>query len=552
MKARHALLALLLLLLCAPLRAQETVRLAETFDRSGSVADANRFLAYLDGEEFTDEKIHFDSSAAPDSVRRTVWYWAGEWFNEAQDYPRARRYALRALPLFRHADAERGDCLNLLAIICVRLADFPSAAKYATECVRIDVRLGDPDKVSSSLNTLAGIHLAAGQPREAAQRIGEALRYAARADNPKRRAVLNGMASEIYYKLADYPCALAYARTAFRLDSARADEGKMAIRLSEQAAALAGMERHAEAERTYRRAIPMLRRAGNAHSEAIDLNQLGFVLIKLRREREAVGCFRRAAELLAPMGDLYNRCHSLRGLYEAYWTLSPDSARMELERFHALRDSLYSTATATALGRYEAEFGNDRLREELSDRRHMRRRDLCLAAVAFAVLAVGGVWVHRRRVRAYRRELRRLCLEVERLESAPTAPASGGERGAGEQSAAEALGLRHQVVEAVRAGMAGGDISVGSIAARLNMGEQTFRRRFVEETGRQPKMFITAIQMEHAARQLLRDPSRPVGEVARQCGFDEASAFSHAFRKAYGCSPSQYRLSGGALPGDKA
>ena len=524
--------------------AQEAVRLAESFDRSGSVADANRFLAYLDGEGFTDGKITLAPSAAPDEVRRTVWYWAGEWFNEAQDYPRARRYALLALPLFRRADAERGDCLNLAAIICVRLADFPAAAKYATECVRIDIRLGDPDKTSSSLNTLAGIHLAAGQPREAARRIEEALRYAARADNPKRRAVLNGMASEIYYKLADYPRALAFARTAFRLDSVRADEGKMAIRLSEQAAALAGMKRYAEAERTYRRAIPMLRSVGNAHSEAIDLNQLGFVLIKLRRDREAVGCFRRAAALLAPMGDLYNRCHSLRGLYEAYWTLSPDTARMELERFHALRDSLYSTATATALGRDEAEFGNDRLREELSDRRHARRRDLCLAAVAFVLLAVGGVWLHRRRLRAYRRELRRLCLEVERLETPHPAPATDG---GGERPADSPRGLRHEVVEAVRAGMAGGDISVGSIAARLNMGEQTFRRRFVEETGRQPKMVITAIQMEHAARQLLHDPSRPVGEVARQCGFDEASAFSHAFRKAYGCSPSQYRLSGGTV-----
>lgn len=106
--------------------------------------------------------------------------------------------------------------------------------------------------------------------------------------------------------------------------------------------------------------------------------------------------------------------------------------------------------------------------------------------------------------------------------------------------------LCRQVIEVVRSGMAKGEVSVTAVASKLNMGEQTFRRRFVCETGQQPKMFITAIQMDLAARLLLQDSSRPVCEVARECGFDEASAFSHAFKKAYACSPTQYRQ--GASP----
>ena len=68
-----------------------------------------------------------------------------------------------------------------------------------------------------------------------------------------------------------------------------------------------------------------------------------------------------------------------------------------------------------------------------------------------------------------------------------------------------------QVIEVVRSGMAKGEVSVTAVASKLNMGEQTFRRRFVCETGQQPKMFITAIQMDLAARLLLQDSSRPVG-----------------------------------------
>ena len=65
-------------------------------------------------------------------------------------------------------------------------------------------KLRDPDQTSSALNTLAGINLAANHPRQAEKHILQALRYASRANNPPRQAVINGMASEIYYKLGNY------------------------------------------------------------------------------------------------------------------------------------------------------------------------------------------------------------------------------------------------------------------------------------------------------------------------------------------------------------
>ena len=52
---------------------------------------------------------------------------------------------------------------------------------------------------------------------------------------------------------------------------------------------------------------------------------------------------------------------------------------------------------------------------------------------------------------------------------------------------------------------------------------------------------MAASQMEMAARLLASDTTVPVAEVARACGFDDASAFSHAFKKAYSCSPTQFR-----------
>lgn len=491
MKQNYLLTLIMCLLLSSSLWAQDARKLVVDFDKKGSVKAANRFFDYLDQEQFTDERIQFATNTPTDSLRKEVWYWAGEWFNDTQEYGLARQYALRALPLYRHDNAAKGDCLNLLAIIGVRLADFPAAAQYATRCVRIYKKLRDPDQTSSALNTLAGINLAANHPRQAEKHILQALRYASR---------------------------------------------------------------------------------------GIALNQMGFILLRQKQEQAAVEAFREASGIFSKMGDLYNGCTARKGLYEAYWNLNPDSARHELERFNALRDSLYSTSTAKALARYEAEFGNDQLREEVSAGKNAHLRDLLISAAVLLLLIGLFLWVQHRRTRAHRAQLRQLFRELHRLESlsAPTAAetvvnpeltahssAADTEKGSAtpipssqttpspdsvqpsvESSPADmADTLCRQVIEVVRSGMAKGEVSVTAVASKLNMGEQTFRRRFVCETGQQPKMFITAIQMDLAARLLLQDSSRPVAEVARECGFDEASAFSHAFKKAYACSPTQYRQS---------
>ena len=179
------------------------------------------------------------------------------------------------------------------------------------------------------------------------------------------------------------------------------------------------MKRDDEAVAVYQKAIPTLRSVGNIHSLGIALNQMGFILLRQKQEQAAV----EASGIFSKMGDLYNGCTARKGLYEAYWNLNPDSARHELERFNALRDSLYSTSTAKALARYEAEFGNDQLREEVSAGKNAHLRDLLISAAVLLLLIGLFLWVQRRRTRAHRAQLRQLFRELHRLESlsAPTA-----------------------------------------------------------------------------------------------------------------------------------
>lgn len=530
---------------------QNIDKLIEIYETKGCrVDDANKIFDFLNKEEITDSKIVFAENTPKDSLRQQLWYWVAEWYYDVQDYPTAKKYALKALPLFKYPNMGRSDCLSLLGIIHVRLGDFAPAASYAKQCVDIDMKLGDPDRISSGLNTLAGTYMAANQVKEAEKFILEGLEYADQAHNSGRKAILLGMASEVYHKLGDNNKSLSFARNAFELDSINGRKPKMAMRLSQMASALAGLKRYNESEATYLRAISLLKEVGNLHSVGIDLNQLGFVYLEQKRNREAVQCFTEASEIFSKIGDLYNNVYSHKGIYESYWSINPDSAKIALDRFNTLKDSLYHQASADALARYNAEFGNDRLQEEIQRTKTARSRDLIMAIGLFIVIAIIAAVIIRARYRRHRSQMLQLIKKVEELQ----AKCNEAEKNMAE-TPKEGIEIPETLADktddgqefltklfvVVDAALTNKDYGVAKIASMMNMTERTFSRRLKEVTQQSPKMFISAIQMERCAKLLLENPNKTIGEIANLCGFEEASGFSHAFKRVYGCSPTSYR-----------
>lgn len=505
-------------------------RLIEQCEKQPTVGLVNRLMQAMEEDDPTEESLRFAPGTPTDSLLQQVRYWAAEWHYARQHYDLAEQYALGAVPLFAHDSNAKGDCLNLLGIIMVRKGNFSRAATYCTRALEIYMKGGDPDRISSTLNALAGTYMAAGTPRRAEEYILQGLDYADRANNSARKAVLLGMASEVYHKLDHDSLALDYANRAYTLDSLHGRTQRLPVRLSQRAVALLGLQRLAEAEEAYRTAIGVLRENGNRHSLAIDLNQLGTLLVEQGRSAEAIELFREAAQIFAGMGDLYNLVNSHRGLYEAYWDIDRDSARVELDRFNTLKDSLYSHATAESLARYTAEFDNLQLRAE--NRQHRTR--FAIAIAAGVLLIVAFALTIRMVSRRHRSHIQELIARIEAIEQ------SKPKTSAPETSLA-ADSFLAIVIEEVERGLATGEYGVAQIAQRLNMSEQTFRRRVTEATGKSPKLFISALQMERAAHLLTTNRQMHISEVAAQCGFGDAETFSRAFKRVYGCAPTHYR-----------
>lgn len=548
MNIKNLTLCMLLAISCWPAKAQDpVVQQLEQFNKKTDATSANRFFDELLKAEFIDEKTSFANNTPADSLQQQVWFWAAEWLYDQGQFKEAEKYALDALPKYHPANPDKADCLNTLGCIYVRLSDFKQAANYARQSVEIEMRGGDHDRIASSMNTLAGIYMAGYQAKEAEQIILQAIDHINQVDNPGRKAIILGMASEIYHTLGDDSKALPYAEQAIEIEKQLGRKPKLTIRLSQKGSALLGLHRYKEAEELYRQILPDLKETGDYHSYAIALNRLGMSLLCQKRPNEAIPYYRQAADLFSKMGDLYNEIHAHRGLYESYWDLNPDSAKIELDRFDLLKDSLYTHATADALSRYNAEFGNDLLAQENEEVRSAQKRTIITAVIVLLiVIALAWLIVYNARQREKRR-IEALMQEITLLRAKMNQDTVEVQK---EEAVVEATPVSEtnedrlflmRVIEVVNDGFADRQWSVEVIASKMNMSVQTFRRRLMSAAGESPKAFISAIQMEKAGKLLTEHPDMPIVDVAYKCGFDEASSFTHTFKRIYGVTPSKYR-----------
>lgn len=536
------------------------VRLLERFDHAdgkAKVAAANEFFAqYINAEEISDRPLHFTADTHPDTLRQQAYYWAAEYFYEKQLWTEAEQYGLKALPLCRNR-ADRtleGDCLNLISITYIRLANYEKAAKYAKQCNGIDLENGDADNISSSFNTLAAIYMSARQPKEAEKYILKAIEYSQQADNPQRKAVLYGMASEVYHALQDEQQSYDYARMAFETEQTIGRADKALVREAQMVSALMGLKRYDEAKTLLQKVIPAFRENGNRHSLGISCNRMGSMLLDEDSVASAAVYFSEALAIFTEQHDIYNESFSRKGLYRALKKADPEAAMHHLERYNELKDSIYDHDTGELLSKYAALYDNAQLQLENENERAAHRRSILIAAAIIALLALGGwLYVQARRKR-HQQHLEELMAQIESLMQQSQQPEAEAEpqTEADTDTAAEEptdstdskeieeKKFLAQVVEAVNAGLLERRFDVDTIASQLNMSTTTFRRQLKSATGEMPKAFINAIQMKKAANLLQTNGDIPISEVAWACGFDESSNFSRTFKKFFDLTPSQY------------
>ncbi len=86
------------------------------------------------------------------------------------------------------------------------------------------------------------------------------------------------------------------------------------------------------------------------------------------------------------------------------------------------------------------------------------------------------------------------------------------------------------------------NLSLDDFAKLSNSSLATFKRKFTELYKESPAKYILTKKLDKAT-QLLQVKSKPIADIAYECGFENVSNFNKVFKKHYTKTPSEYRLS---------
>jgi AraC-like DNA-binding protein len=243
------------------------------------------------------------------------------------------------------------------------------------------------------------------------------------------------------------------------------------------------------------------------------------------------------------MDNPYNEMQARRGLYQALWSLNPDSARIELEAFNQLKDSLYNNASAETLARYNAEFGVDELQEENTSVRRSRIYIVIIGAILLLV-AIALVIRQRKLTALQRKRLGEVSMTLDELRQRYENLTATDENGHPYDVLSEQdKDFLTKTMSIITEQLEENRVNVDELASSLAMSTSQFRRRLSALTGETPQSYITNIRMQKARHLLDTHPELTVWEVALQCGYDDQSSFTRAFRRFFGITPSEYQQS---------
>jgi len=516
-----------------------------SFNKHQTLENANAFFHQLLKEGLLEEPHTFTKGTPIDTLRQQVWYWAAEHYYDRQDFLKANEFAEKALPLCRAGNNRslEADCLSLLSIVNIRQGKFNVAARYAKECNEMDMKAGDPNNISSSLNTLATIYMSMRQPQEAERYILSAIEYCKKAKNERRLAILYGTASEVYHHMEKDEESLSYATKAYDIEVAAGRTDKAAIRQAQRAAALINLERPQEAMKALEEAIPEFRQDGNRHSLGIACNQMGLLLRQQKKYPEAVTYLNEALEIFVQQHDIFNEAYTHKALYGILKKTDPKLAVEHMDRYENLRDSLYDRETGELLQKYAAEYGHQEL-EKLNEDERLSHFTKEMIALGILLLLVGGAWYGARRIRRrHQQRTEELMTKIEHLQQQNVELHNHINTTEREETPEDKTGdeFLMQMVETVENCMENGDSSVETVAEAMNTSVSTLRRKLQTSTGELPKTYITAIQMKKAKQLLLTKPDMSIMEIAQKCGFADAATFSRVFKRTYGEVPSKFQ-----------
>lgn len=494
---------------------------------------AEQFFAHLYDIGFIDERIEIQPDCKTDSVQTLAYYWAAEWYYDAQNYSSCISYATQALELSKKNGyiLEECDSYNILAIAYFRKADYRTSLDYVKESLSYARILKDDSRIASALNVLAGICLASKQPAEGEKYVLEAIDLCEKHKDSLCLAARCGMAAEIYHAMGAEEKSLEYSQRSYSIDMEMGHKDKAAIRLSQMAAAQIALKRYDDAETSLLHALLELQSAGNRQSWAISCNQLGDIYLHKGDNEKAAEYYHLALAFFKETGDSYNLSHSHLGLSKALMAIDPTEASKHLLEHTHIKDTLYNSEMNQGLNEYNALYRNEQLSNERDRQRHLKHRILSISIVfSLLLLAIVLALLKRNKYVNAGLDIARQELEKARKQQTNDTRQSANSHIADIFKAE----IRKQLQQE-------GTINLQAIADYLHTTRANMSRQLKAETGSSSTALVAEVRINIAKEILEKESNTPISDVASACGIDVVSYFITLFKRHTGVTPKQWK-----------
>ncbi len=97
-----------------------------------------------------------------------------------------------------------------------------------------------------------------------------------------------------------------------------------------------------------------------------------------------------------------------------------------------------------------------------------------------------------------------------------------------------------KVIKTIEANLEDENFSVDKLADKMNMSVSQLNRKLNALIDQPPGQLIRSFRLQSAA-DLLKQNAATVAEICYKVGFNDQAYFSRAFKKQFGCQPSEYK-----------
>ena len=368
------------------------------------------FPLCLEGDEVAPAITLPESKGMPaDSIDLLVFFVADRYYYNTGGYTRALSYIDRALPLCsapktgtRAADI-RATMLADRGYLLSKTGQMSKATEASQEAVKFAKKTGNLLQLSRAYLYLSIINFSMQQSAEAIDFVEKSIETNQRLGLNNQTHNAYGVACEIYSFAKQTEKAIDYGQRAVEAARAVGSDAGVANHLSQLSYAYNRSGDYQHGLEAAQQAVSFAEQMSppDRNLLAVSIVYKAHNLIDLKRYREAADEMRRAIAIEKEIGNARAVCYDYSTLSEALSHYDSDAALQAMKRYAQLADSLHLADLHEALGKANAEFKNDELKQENAEARQHNRSFMVASAILAAIMLLAiGILIYAMRLKS--------------------------------------------------------------------------------------------------------------------------------------------------------